>query len=219
MKKLVVLLAGMLMLATPALALINNSAHDLPTRIGGNETDEICVFCHTPHNANIAFTGGPLWNRNASAVALVGVYSSATLNASISSNYTEIDAAACMSCHDGLQAMGGAALRNPPNTTIVGAAAYAAVMAAGPKVLDSNMNNDHPVNFSYDKSDTEDPEIVAIATVKAIAGAPIKFTSTATAGNNVVQCSSCHDVHNTVGEQLVVINNNGSNLCLACHIK
>ncbi|TLM65634.1 MAG: hypothetical protein FDZ69_09025 [Deltaproteobacteria bacterium] len=215
MKKLVVLLAGMLMLAAPALALIDNSAHDLPTTIGGNETDEICVFCHTPHGANAAFTGGPLWNRNAAAGGLVGVYSSGTLNASIDSDYTKIDAAACLTCHDGSQVMGGAALRNPPNTTVTG---NYAVQVNGSKMLDNNMNNDHPVNFSYDASDAADAEINSIANVLAIAGQPIKFGTTSTL-NNVVQCSSCHDVHNTVGTDLIVINNAGSNLCRACHIK
>lgn len=217
MKKMVLLLAG-LMLATSAVAgVIDNSAHDFPTTIAGGgaaEVDEICVFCHTPHGSNSAFTGGPLWNRDASAAVLGGVYSSATLNASIDTDYTKIDAAACMSCHDGAQTIGDAALRNPPNAPVSGVVGDYTGTVVGPPMLDNDMSNDHPVNFSYDDSDADDAEINAIGSLPA----EIKFTNT-DIQNNVVQCSTCHDVHNTVGENLIVINNEGSNLCRACHLK
>lgn len=209
MKKLVVLLAGVL-LATPAMALIDNSAHDIPFKIGGGQAaDEVCVFCHTPHGANVTFSGGPLWNRNGGG-SLTGVYSSATLNATISADYNQIDASACISCHDGSQAMGGAALRNPPNTAISGT--YTGTLNNTDKDLGTDMTDDHPVNFNYDAVANVDTEIRPVASVPSV----IKFKISS---GNIMQCSSCHDVHNTVGEKLILINNAGSNLCLACHIK
>lgn len=208
MKKLVVLMAGLL-LATPAMALIDNSAHDIPFSVGGGQVnDEVCVFCHTPHGANTAFSGGPLWNRAAGG-ALTGVYSSATLNASIDVNYNNIDASACISCHDGSQTM-GTALQNPPNTVPTGD--YSATLV-GDVNLGLDMSNDHPVSFNYDAVATADNEIRAVAALPTV----IKFKKSGAA--NIMQCSSCHDVHNTVGERLILINNAGSNLCLACHIK
>lgn len=208
MKKVIVLLVGMLMLAAPALALIDNSKHDIPTTKGGAETDEICVYCHTPHGANASFTGGPLWNRNAGSFTLTGVYSSATLNAVIDTDYTKIDAAACLSCHDGSQAM--SAMVNPPNS---GTYAWATYVVTGNAKFDANMNNDHPVNFDYNAVDAVDTEIEAIGALDPA----IKFKQVG--ATNIMQCSTCHDVHNTVGVNLMVISNAGSNMCRECHLK
>jgi len=214
MKKMVLLVLAAMLLATPALALIDNSGHDIPATIGGagGANDEICVFCHTPHGANATFTGGPLWNRNASATVLVGQYSSATLNATISTNYTLIDAAACLTCHDGTQAMN--ALVNPPNTGLAGAN-YANNLDNTTKDLGSNMDNDHPVNFDYNAVATADTEIEPYATLNPIIQNGFKKVG----ATNIMQCSTCHDVHNTVGSDLILINNAGSNLCRECHIK
>ena len=40
---------------------ILNSKHDLGGAIAGG-TDEVCVFCHTPHGANTS-ASAPLWNK------------------------------------------------------------------------------------------------------------------------------------------------------------
>lgn len=214
MKKLIVLVAGVLMFATPALALINNSKHDLPaTFTGANVSDEVCVFCHTPHGANTAFSGGPLWNRNAGG-SLTGKYSSSTLNAVIDTTYyDDIDAAACMSCHDGTQAM--SSLVNPPNTGIGTRYNNTLLSINSLANIGTDMSNDHPVAFAYSPVVTADNEIkwptdaTIVANFKKIGGA------------NWMQCSNCHDVHNTpaTADRLLIMNNAGSNLCLACHIK
>ncbi len=70
-------------------------------------TNQICVFCHTPHGFN-AVQSGPLWNK---AVNNSSVYSVYNTGSNVSSTF---DAAlpsigsvslACLSCHDGTQAM------------------------------------------------------------------------------------------------------------------
>ena len=220
MKKLVLILAAMLM-ATPALALIDNSGHDIPSSIGGGAgaTDEICVFCHTPHGANTAFSGGPLWNRSTPGGGLTGVYTSATLNATIDTDYTKIDAAACISCHDGTLSLN--ALQNPPNTGFLGAN-YASNLTTinSNAVLGLNMSNDHPVNFDYNAvmqggTGSVDAEIEPYANLAAVIQNGFKKVG----ATNIMQCSTCHDVHNTVGNDLILIDNHGSNLCRECHIK
>lgn len=70
-----------------------------------NATTEICVFCHTPHGADQT-AAAPLWNRKVNSTSIYTRYSSL--------NTTSFDSAeapigsvsiACLSCHDGTQAM------------------------------------------------------------------------------------------------------------------
>jgi len=66
--KLTWLFAGALILsASPAMAQIVGSQHDLSS--GGtsqnptSSTDQVCVFCHTPHGGDTTTTSLPLWNK------------------------------------------------------------------------------------------------------------------------------------------------------------
>jgi predicted CXXCH cytochrome family protein len=70
-------------------------------------TNQICVFCHTPHGFNTV-QSGPMWNKQVSASTAYTVYNAGT------NNSDTLDAAApvigsvslaCLSCHDGTQAM------------------------------------------------------------------------------------------------------------------
>lgn len=89
---------------------IANTKHNLSS--GGNVnnvrttagTDEICVFCHTPHAANTS-APAPLWNKNLPATSYTTY---ATLNSTtIDGAFTTVGSVslACLSCHDGTQAM------------------------------------------------------------------------------------------------------------------
>lgn len=83
-----------------------------------NET-EICVFCHTPHNAAAGKVF--LWNRiNSSAVPNFQMYT-----ASPTLNFTKISGAApsevskmCLTCHDGAGALN--AMANPRSVSMQG---------------------------------------------------------------------------------------------------
>ena len=69
-----------------------------------NATDEICVFCHTPHGSNATSqVNAPIWNKLAGTASYT-VYSSGTMQgtASLSNGNMSL---ACLSCHDGTQAM------------------------------------------------------------------------------------------------------------------
>jgi predicted CXXCH cytochrome family protein len=89
---------------------ISGTKHNLGTTgaAGQNRvtagTDEICVFCHTPHASNTTVEA-PLWNKRVSG---------ATYTTYSTTNSTTIDGTvlpvgsvslACLSCHDGTQAM------------------------------------------------------------------------------------------------------------------
>ncbi|MBI5211852.1 MAG: hypothetical protein HY957_00575, partial [Nitrospirae bacterium] len=70
-KVLVLVVAAIVLLgAGVALAGISSTKHNLSSggpgtvkASAGQQNDEICVYCHTPHFANTGFTGAPLWNK------------------------------------------------------------------------------------------------------------------------------------------------------------
>ena len=94
-----------------ALAQMSSTRHNLgsgQTITGANETSgtaEICVFCHTPHGANTAAVV-PLWNRTLPAASAYITYNNlgtSTMDgATVPVGSVSI---ACLSCHDGVQAM------------------------------------------------------------------------------------------------------------------
>lgn len=211
MKKLLAVLALALM-ASPAFAGITNTAHDL---VNGSNAEaganaEICVYCHTPHGANVSVTTAPLWNRTTGAV--VGLYSGLAINGdATAATVAQTDAPLCISCHDGNLSE---VLANEPNGGATNTAAYAFTSAAAN--LGTNMNNDHPIGFNYSVADAGDPELVAKATVQAAAGMSGALNY---GGGDQMWCSSCHDVHNNTAAPFLRMSNAGSNLCLTCHQK
>ncbi len=77
--------------------------------INGNVvgTNQICVFCHTPHGFN-AVQSGPLWNKAVNASSVYSVYNTGTnVSSTFDAGTPSIGSVslACLSCHDGTQAM------------------------------------------------------------------------------------------------------------------
>jgi len=68
-------------------------------------TTEICVFCHTPHGGDSS-AAVPLWNRTLNATSSYTTYSQLGTS-TLDSASTSIGSVslACLSCHDGTQAM------------------------------------------------------------------------------------------------------------------
>src|SRR3990172_9732297 len=81
-----------------------NSKHDLsaqgPGPIRAVQENEICVFCHTPHNPT---PQTPLWNR-ANPRTHYRIYESSTTEARV--NQPSGLSKMCLSCHDGSMALG-----------------------------------------------------------------------------------------------------------------
>jgi len=72
-------------------------------------TDEVCVFCHTPHFSNADLVDAPLWNRMTSG-AVYTPYDSSTEDSK--PGQPGGNSIACLSCHDGTVALD--ALVNAP---------------------------------------------------------------------------------------------------------
>ena len=182
---------------------ITGSAHDFSGK-SWNSTDRICVVCHTPHNAkeDIAV---PLWN-HATTTATFTPYSGPTGTLDATVGQPDGVSKACLSCHDGtvaLDSFGGDTGTNK-------------LASDNDHNLGTDLSNDHPISFTYD---------AALATTDGGLVTPDSASQVDTDGKvplfgAKVECSSCHDVHNSTGlDDLLVKSNSGSALCLTCHNK
>lgn len=235
MRMLLAMLMVFCLFAVPAFAVITGSKHDLSSTMGAGvygatDTDEKCVFCHTPHEASTATTKAPLWNRTVVAVTAGNTYTgpSGTLDAvgittttagMDETDYNATDVGLCLSCHDG-SSMTSTALVNPPNNT--GALDWDTTAGASGEInttadLGTDLTNDHPIGFTYDAAlIAADGELDSVVNITSDFGDNPFFGS----GNDEMWCSSCHDVHGVAGaEAFLRISNAGSALCLACHLK
>lgn len=128
-------------------------------------TGEICVFCHTPHGADTE-AKIPLWNRVATASPAYATYNSlGTLSLDGGTAAVGSTSMACLSCHDGTQAMN--TVINAPGSGLAGDAAWQAGIATGAgwsgshqlngkmtglaavAADESGLKNDHPVGIQY----------------------------------------------------------------------
>lgn len=148
----------------PASAGIANTKHNLgSTGTGVNKfsgTAEICVFCHTPHGADTS-AAVPLWNRVLANPTTYTTYNSLGTS-SLDGATAPVGSVslACLSCHDGTQAMN--VMINQPGSggynatggalagTWSGADQTAGKIAAGLITnIGQDLRNDHPVGIQY----------------------------------------------------------------------
>jgi len=196
MKKFIVLVA-LVLLSSPAFALIGGSSHDFSGQSwsGG----EICIVCHTPHNANTTVSNAPLWNHALSSNTYT-LYDNTTATQNTTPAQPNGVSLLCLSCHDGTV-----------NVDAFGTSAGTAALT-GTANLGTDLSNDHPVGIAY---------TTAIATTDGQLRDPatLPLNNVALFGGNV-ECASCHDVHNGFANpSLLVFTNAGSQLCLTCHTK
>ncbi|MDZ4164842.1 MAG: cytochrome c3 family protein [Smithellaceae bacterium] len=214
---LLVLIAviSLVMVTTISKAGVKGSKHDLSSTgpeggVKTDGTDQVCVFCHTPHFSSNTV---PLWNRNNSAVTNYTLYSSATLVATPAQPGGI--SAACLSCHDGTVAF-DSLLNKPgsgtgaPTWEFTGAGQTSGKMTGASTKLGTNLSDDHPISFAYLASAK-----LNTATDGKVGGLPLF--------SNKVECASCHNVHEwgSAGTTAPFLRatNAGSALCLTCHIK
>ncbi len=184
---------------------IAGSKHDFSAQTW-NTTGEICIVCHTPHNANISITNSALWN-HAITVSNFQVYTSGTFKGV--AGQPDESSKLCLSCHDGT-----VALENFGTTTT--GTHFISGLSSGISDLGTDMRNDHPLSFTYDATLASADKYIYNPTLQASGlGGTI---TTDLLINNKLQCYSCHDVHNGSGvNHLLRTSNAGSALCLTCH--
>ncbi len=199
---------------------ITGSAHDFSTGAANAWSGgRICVACHAPHGTDISVADAPLWN-HANSTASYTYYSSTTMDAATPTSISGLSKL-CLSCHDGtiaIDSFGGAT-----GSTRITAAGYKATSNIG-----INLKDDHPVGIDYTTATANldgalhNPASKTITIGSGVQTKTGTIQSTVLYGNKL-ECSSCHDVHNTftadAGAKLVKVSQTGSQICLACHNK
>lgn len=220
--------AACILLLMPVLALggISNTKHNLsvsgPGPIKAVAETQICIFCHTPHNASPAT---PLWNHYPTEVTNYVNYWSPTLK-----SYDSREAAPpidgfsklCLGCHDGTVALGAVISRqeNIQMVTIPGVVDSAGRLLPGAAgYTGTDLSGDHPVSIIYDASlvarRNSDPDLMPLKW--PVTDTDVKLYPTQ--GGRGVQCSSCHEPHGAKGNGWPPLwrKTTFMEVCLACH--
>ncbi|HRX87221.1 MAG TPA: cytochrome c3 family protein, partial [Phycisphaerae bacterium] len=200
-------LAAVWTLAARADESVVNSPHDLsshsPNRIRAVNEDQVCIFCHTPHNAA---PQTPLWNRE-NPQLYYRIYESSTTDARI--DQPTGPSKMCLSCHDGSMALGNVLSRPVTEPFVM----TARTMPPGPFDRNSDLTNDlsddHPIGFRYDRqlANVDDqirpPEVVSKELPLGV--------------HAEVQCTTCHDAHNNELGSFLRVSDQMSAICVSCH--
>lgn len=238
-----------------ALAAISGTKHDLSnvnvsatvdikSAVGATGTDQLCIFCHTPH---LATNQNLLWNR--AAMTKTFTWGATTTTAgTVLSGTIQPKSMACLSCHDGTVALGDVMNAGGQARTfaMTGTRQAAGVMTAAAGVdyrVGNNgvLSNNHPVSIAYpgtantyngNASSAAAADYATVATGCATptglctgaagAAAAVTIYSEGTGATLAygIECGSCHDVHNKFTQaSFLRASNAGSALCLACHVK
>ena len=209
---------------------IAGSPHDLhdPTATTGVGT-QTCVFCHTPHNAN-ATVAAPLWSHALSSNTSWTPYFNPDFSTIQGNAVPGSVSQACLGCHDGSIALGyvangafringQAGLTANLNANDPGATnndtATTTIMSDSMIGGGADLSTTHPIGISYPTSSN-------------VFNAPSTFNNKAKlfieggGGATQIECASCHEPHNQGAQEsrfFLRSTNDGSALCLTCHIK
>lgn len=195
-------------------SVIINSRHDLRATSSGTikaagpvgSGEQLCVFCHTPHNSN---PGTELWNQTMGNTPF-GSYTSTTLQSTVGQVSQQDASKLCLSCHDGTIALGDT-IRNGQIAFVQGTAyqlpATSSSNLAG--AAGYGFSDDHPFAFAPNLSNLEIQAPPPGDRVHLISG--------------TIQCTSCHEPHSEFADatqgKFLVKANQGSALCVSCHQK
>jgi predicted CXXCH cytochrome family protein len=180
----------------------------------------VCSVCHTPHNSDTSVSVAPLWSHAQSTASSFQMYGTNTLGVQTSTSMKATgltlngSSKLCLSCHDGTVAIDNFRGNTNPSTSGVISAA---------NNIGSDLSNDHPIGFQYSAS-LPNPTLRDVSYTANIGSSPSKTGTIATnllLGGSV-ECSSCHDVHNTftVGTSgMLKMAAANSTLCVTCHAK
>jgi predicted CXXCH cytochrome family protein len=179
---------------------LHNLSASGPGQVRAASEEQVCIFCHTPHNATPI---QPLWNRNLPTTAYT-VYSSNALDAR--PGQPTGSSKMCLSCHDGTIALGSVASRDQR----IQMAGGITTIPPGSTNLGTDLSDDHPISFRFDSFlASRDPHLADPTTLPN----ELKLDQ-----NRELQCTTCHDAHdNSFGHFLVMSNQNNAALCRSCH--
>jgi hypothetical protein len=198
-----------------ALASVTDTKHNLGASGSNNHTNgttEICIFCHTPHGGDQS-VAAPIWNRTQSSTSVYTRFS-AMNRITFDADEAPIGSVsiACLSCHDGTQAM-NAVINSQGSDSVytVGAGTFTGVggftqtnmmstlnasdngSTTGDIIyLGTDLRNDHPISMQYGGGGinsgatlaaTRDPDFAQAGTVTGGFGALAPSHATGSTNN------------------------------------
>ena len=199
---------------------IVGSKHDMRSYDpDGDVANRVCAYCHTPHHAveDLNADYMPLWSRTTTTQTFTG-YNSTTLQSVLLGDPVMGPSRLCMSCHDGVVAI-DAYYGSPGTVGMTEGDAFGEIGVA----FERSLMNDHPIGFDYNAVAALDAEINPSST-QFIGGtktiADVLYDDGA--GNDVMTCATCHEVHNSPGAVdywFLYGEQQDSNFCRTCHLK
>jgi predicted CXXCH cytochrome family protein len=188
---------------------VSGSKHNMSSRSGLTNYNEVCVYCHTPHGGQTQ--NAPLWNRNfgTGPYQMYNSSYSSTIDMTVAASPQGVSLA-CLSCHDGT--IGLDVVINRPNSDTTKVGTGNTMPANGGQFfanLGTDLRNDHPVSITYDN--VADPAFNPSGGGKVGGVLPLYLGR--------VECGTCHNPHNTSFSPFLRVSNSASNLCRTCHIK
>ena len=226
---------------------IVNSKHNISStgeasiKGGATDSSQICIYCHAPHNANLAL---PLWNRTNPAANTFTLYSGINMQSrQFATGFTSDSTSLfCMSCHDGATNMNavsnqGALERgNQAGKTAPGDAGFPLVNAIITDTnleFGSNLSKTHPINFPVPTTPQNNQDDLWLGAGSSMGGGtalPTTFplfntkadpgmSAQRTSNGRSLECGSCHAVHDSTISPFLRFTMSGSKLCLGCHNK
>jgi len=222
---------------------IKGSPHDFSDgAYSSGNGDGACKYCHAGHDtaqldesvggpsasvgssppAPQEFDYLPLWNHELTPnYRTYGMYQNGTgaptagskaLQATVSTPGSA--SLLCLGCHDGSRAVNsyGNVFETASATTMLDA--QYAIGQGGV------LANHHPIGFDYDAVRAQDKELRPADTASLGSAGTVRMHLSGP-GNTMLECSTCHSVHNrgNTGEYLLWRSDISSRLCLSCHDK
>ena len=219
-----------------------NGVNPVKAVAGADTTEQICIYCHTPHHAT---QSRALWNHQTSGVTH---YNWDSTSATIKGTPLGFDAAGhtstlCLSCHDGSIAIGqlGNAGNGAPGTVPMSgddqAGGFLKVGAAGNLSNAAPVNNigdvghNHPFAIPYAGQtymtvtsaaalvDGYQPPVNGKISGAANGGGQDLYLTSGGDGYGV-ECATCHEPHRAQSFSHMLRDDlSGSKLCFDCHLK
>ncbi len=196
-----ILILILIICAASAQASIQETKHNFSASSGNDyrsdKVDQICIFCHTPHNANSKVA---LWSHELSS-ATYTLYPgpSEDVRSSLETDPTDPTGSTklCLSCHDGTIAVGDyyGSLNNESGLGVI----------TGRTLIGTDLSVHHPVSI----------ELIA-KTGTELVNPMLDPDANSKLEDDKVECGSCHDPHKTATNFLRTPTDNGQ-LCTECH--
>lgn len=184
----------------PSVSVVN-TPHNLNNYPGVNiPGNQVCLPCHTPHNALLSGDENVLWNHAETGETFVMYKSTA--------GQPEGPSKLCLSCHDGVTAIDN-----------YGGNGGTGIVITGDAAIGTDLSNDHPIGIEYPTSPPLSIEYNDPSTFAPGIGGGVGVKLVEITGLERVECTSCHNVHNNGLGNFLRVPIEESYLCLQCHIK